>query len=775
MYRRTSSLWAACLAVGFLQPSSRAADFTWTGQATFAGQPNSLYSAFGNWSPMGFPGPGDNVTFATGFGSGTTISVLSNSFVNAFNVTTNTSFTLQPAVGSSPLYTILSSFSHSSSATVTFTLPVALQTAMPNFPLSVAGTVDFSGGVSIAPSSTLVKSGNGNVRIGGPFTGNLNISQGSVSLDTTTGTGTIAIAAAAALRLTAPLTVNHSIITPSGINAFVRSTGPFAATLTSATLVPGSALFLAPEDPAGLLRLNSVTATGAFVTASGAGTVEIVSGSGTAVLSSGRLRLPVNSSSFSVIHSFGTLELNGNVSIPLLQLQSNSILEVNGIATLPNAPQASSGDRIIKTGNGVLVLGPLNPQGFAIDIRRGTVDITASPAASSSSKTFTLNGGLLQAGSPSQILQIQVGASGGSIDFRDSGSGVLTGFVGSGHLRLTGPSSTNPATLTLIDVANFTGSITAGLPDSDAPVNLTTLSGLAAQPFAPAQPPSLTLFGRSTLSAAGPVLRNIAGTGTITASGSLTLGNPAAQFGFDFDGTLQVQSHAVTLADLDTARLGTLTKLSFGGILSAEVPILLASGRTLEASSAATVDAPLINHGTVDAPAVGPLLLTGPVSGTGTFLGEVEIVSTLTPGGPASEVSPAGLEFETLDLGGSAVVFADLQDTTAFDTLTVSGVLTIAPGAVLRIRLADGFVPPDLFRFELISAAAITGSFALIELPPELRERWFIDATPTSIALSNTRIIAEPSAVAGGLGCVMAVAGGRVRLRRRSAARPGRS
>lgn len=764
MRRRTWCIVVAALPVLSLAGAVRGADFTWTGLATIAGQPNALYGAFGNWSPNGAPGENDNVTFASGFASGTAINLAGNASVQSFNVTTNTSFGFEPAQFVTATFLIRNSYSQSGTGTVSFNVPAIMLGVGDPISLTTNGIVAFNGGLSITANRTLRKSGSGNLRIGGTFSGNLNIDQGSATFTSNTSSGTIFIGSAGTLLIDSPITVNHTIISQPGVNSFVRSTGDFTATLANVNLVSGSALHVNAAHPSGRIRISSATFNNAFINATGPGTVEIVSGTGLAFLSNGRLVLPTNSNNIGAILQLGVLELNGNVLLQRMQVLDSVVVEVNGTASINNPLETGTNARFVKTGNGVLFLAGLGVQPFTAEISRGTLDITGTTVAGTDNKTFRLNGGVLQANTPNQVRRVDVGPAGGTIDFRQSGSTAFVSLSGSGHLRLTGPAAAVPPTVELANSSGaldgFTGSITLGLPGADAAVNLRAVQSIPGVPAFPAQPSSITVFGRSNFTAAGDIPRNIAGTGTVTAAGSLAIGVATAQFGFDFDGTLEVGGAAVTLRDLDVVRLGTVTRMAAGGSLSASVPVWLTSGRALTSSGAAFVLAPFINQGTVSAIGGAPLTFAGPVSGTGTFSGPFEVTSTLTPGEPAGVVSAGVLEFGSLQMAEGSSFIADLASTTNYDALQADGAVIISPEVTLEVRLASGFAVPELFSFRLMSADSITGTFESIVLPSELQDRWFVEYTDSEVWLTNVRIIPEP-------GIAMVMVGIPLVLRRR--------
>ena len=96
--------------------------------------------------------------------------------------------------------------------------------------------------------------------------------------------------------------------------------------------------------------------------------------------------------------------------------------------------------------------------------------------------------------------------------------------------------------------------------------------------------------------------RSIIGNGTITATGTLFMGDANSTGGYAFGGTLNVASNIVSLADADTAQLGVVTTLGNLGRLDAINGMMLGSGSTISASAIAAISGALVNNGTVNGP-----------------------------------------------------------------------------------------------------------------------------------------------------------------------------
>src|SRR5436190_609176 len=73
----------------------RAAALTWDGGGGSLGNDQTLWNDVANWSPNGVPNLTTDVTFASGFASGHTILIGSQSSVNSLTINTTTGFNLQ--------------------------------------------------------------------------------------------------------------------------------------------------------------------------------------------------------------------------------------------------------------------------------------------------------------------------------------------------------------------------------------------------------------------------------------------------------------------------------------------------------------------------------------------------------------------------------------------------------------------------------------------------------------------------------------------------------
>ncbi|MEO2048156.1 MAG: PEP-CTERM sorting domain-containing protein [Pirellulales bacterium] len=229
------------------------------------------------------------------------------------------------------------------------------------------------------------------------------------------------------------------------------------------------------------------------------------------------------------------------------------------------------------------------------------------------------------------------------------------------------------------------------------------------------------LVGSGTVSA--PI---VAGFGsTISASGSLMLGDMTAVNGFGTAGLISVGSHTVTLQDSNDAVLDSLALVSLGDNAGSPGTLNAANGLTLDfggnITGFGTVDTPntsvkpLINNGHITGNSVAErVTLTGYVKGVGTCDFCV-ITGTDAPGFSTAVVNRGTVSYNgtlEIEIGGTT-------PGSGYDQLKHilgSGVADL--GGTLDVLLIDGFVPSAENTFNILTAAGgIQGTFATESLP----------------------------------------------------------
>jgi len=238
-------------------------------------------------------------------------------------------------------------------------------------------------------------------------------------------------------------------------------------------------------------------------------------------------------------------------------------------------------------------------------------------------------------------------------------------------------------------------------------------------------------------------------TSTITATGNLTLGDPAAVNGFYANGTVAVQSGVTTLADaneavFDSAALVTLGDGSGGSAtLSAAHGIVLDYGSNL--TGFGTLNTPndptqplIINGNIIGNSLAEPITLTGYVKGAGTC-DQCTITGTDAPGSSPAAVNRGSVSYRgtlEIDIGGTL-------PGSGYDQLNhILGAGIADLGGVLDVNLVGGFSPASGDRFRIITATTVLGQFdaaVLPTLPPGLG--WGLSYAPDGVVL----IVSPPS------------------------------
>jgi hypothetical protein len=151
-----------------------------------------------------------------------------------------------------------------------------------------------------------------------------------------------------------------------------------------------------------------------------------------------------------------------------------------------------------------------------------------------------------------------------------------------------------------------------------------------------------------------------------------------------------------------------------------------------------TVNGAFINNATVAGPAA-PQALTfaGPLSGAGSFSGNIRILDSFSPGN-----SPARVALESVVFGSDATLTMELGGVTAgaeYDQLVIGGDAHLS--GILSVRLVDGdaglFSPRFGDGFDLLMGGRLIGDFERIDLPRlEGGLFWNIERSESALAVT---------------------------------------
>jgi T5SS/PEP-CTERM-associated repeat protein len=193
----------------------------------------------------------------------------------------------------------------------------------------------------------------------------------------------------------------------------------------------------------------------------------------------------------------------------------------------------------------------------------------------------------------------------------------------------------------------------------------------------------------------------------VDATGNVTLGNGTATgVRFNAGSELHANDSTVTLLDSDGVSLGSVTDMDRSGRVVCATPLTVPLAMRLS------------GRGTVESPNVSVVGTLAPGELTGEPLGET---GTLTLTGSLGLASNARLRIQ---IGGSATP----DDA---DRVSVQGGATLAGD--LFVTMIRGYAIPPGDSAVILDAAAITGAFNTIDLPPA----HVLDVGPTRIAVRH--------------------------------------
>jgi autotransporter-associated beta strand protein len=318
-----------------------------------------------------------------------------------------------------------------------------------------------------------------------------------------------------------------------------------------------------------------------------------------------------------------------------------------------------------------------------VTVSSGTQSIS-TPITLASNANFAINGGAL-------LLNSTIAGSGG---FTKSGTGGLT----------------LPESNTL----SSTGSIAIAQGSLMAPFGISHGGG------------GIILAAGANLQAAGQVNRAVAGTGAVTATGDLFIGNSQQTGQFNqggasgVGGSLNIGGNALVILSADTAILGSQTNMGPGGSLMAlngaqlGNPTSVDVTKILTATGSAQIHASFVNNGVVNGPTgIGQeLTFNEAVTGAGSTTGNVEYAASYRPSNSPDEVS-----VQNLLLDPTSTLIMELDGTTpgsGYDQLDISALAML--NGVLDVDLLNGFSPSAGESFQILDGPT-TGSFAQINTP----------------------------------------------------------
>jgi T5SS/PEP-CTERM-associated repeat protein len=209
---------------------------------------------------------------------------------------------------------------------------------------------------------------------------------------------------------------------------------------------------------------------------------------------------------------------------------------------------------------------------------------------------------------------------------------------------------------------------------------------------------------------------------TITATGTLSMGDSTLVNGFSTQGTLAVGANSVTVLDandavFDSSSLVTLGSGATLGSLTSTNGLTVDFGGNITGFGTVTTPnnsaKPLINNGHISGTSAGsPITLPGYVKGVGTF-DQVVFTGTYSPG-----FSPASVTAGSITFGSTSTLTMELGGTTAgsqYDQILATGALGF--GGTLQVSLINSFTPAAGQSFNLFDWGTKSGTFNALSLP----------------------------------------------------------
>ncbi|MGE3349828.1 MAG: beta strand repeat-containing protein, partial [Ramlibacter sp.] len=580
---------------------------------------------------------------------------------------------------------------------------------------------------------------------------------------TGTSGGTLTLQAGGALSL------NENVSSPGGVLSF---TAP-GVTLASGKTVSGNVVAFDGMGAALSLGAGAVTTTGS-VSMTNANAVTL--GNLTAPTA-----LSLNGMSGAITQQAGTSidagVLTAATSAGAITLGNSG----NAFGSIGTLASPSGGITVVDSSLGLAVGGAITAGTGAIDIRTSGGSLSTAAPASLSGQGITLKafggssdvslGASLNAGAG--VITLDAGrdvlfASAGGMSLNGGGATAIT--AGGGYARQNSGTTTLATDVTgsaIVKVLGGTLDVSGNRSASKVALAGGTLSGdnltvatsfdwLSGSLTGPGQ---LVLPAGAMANISGPVnlSRQISNSGTLALSGSaqVTMGvgasisNAASGIvdiqvdgGFGGVGTIANDGIFRKSAGTGTSLLNnvSLTNSSTGTVRAGSGTLQFSSG--MFTSNSGTID--IAPGATLDTSNTS-LTNTGIVSGAGTLnvgTGALDNQNALKPGGLGAigTLSIVG----DLNQQGTAVLYADVTNTSTYDVVMVSGNVTLASGASVMVNpLSPAFVAGDAFDLVRASPGAVSGT-----LPSVAGFTSAIASSPSSaLRLVATTPVPAPSPV----------------------------
>ncbi len=520
------------------------------------------------------------------------------------------------------------------------------------------------------------------------------------------------------------LTDGATLTTSAAIVAGSTNQGRMTVRGNGAVITPGAGSgIILGESPGGSGRLTARTfgrvenpgATLLIVGQNGSGVLDIQS-NGTVEATTCDLGAQAGSSGVATVDGSGALlDLSANLFIG-----GTSAAGGSGAMTISNGGVVSAGVDVIIHSSGNLTMnnGTLNAGG-TVSFRNSASTLTNS----------TINANLVQVNntdiSASGVINARYSQTSGTTNLVAIGSLIIGNAAAADGVNCFGSTDVGVHSVTLLDsglalagdVAINGGILTAAngllVRSSDSLVGTGTINGPVSNSGTISASGTTGLVFNGLVSGAGlgvggtrvtfgptggftgqgSINALVINNGAITATGNLLLGDGSTT-GVQMPGTLNVGFHHVTLFDSNGLQIGQCT--IGGGNLELQATAPNSNMNTAFSSH-------LRGFGTLTVPAFFNVN-----------------AGQISPGNPGASGTGAliftGNYAQTAVGNGAGTLNIDIRDSESVDQLIVAG--SALCGGTLNVALANDFIPVPGTRFTFLSAASVSGAFAVVNIPP---------------------------------------------------------
>ncbi|HVT27734.1 MAG TPA: PEP-CTERM sorting domain-containing protein [Lacipirellulaceae bacterium] len=553
-----------------------------------------------------------------------------------------------------------------------------------------------NGGTVTSPITNIAQTGAGTSNF--TVTGNnSSLTSGSLTVGNG-GTGVLNIQNNGLVYVTSAMSINgtSTVNLNGGTLRFDTITGPNRIVYTAGTIQLAGNRDFSTDTTVAALFPSSTISSGKKLFVEGTGTIQIATElvDGGEFDTQGDLNVGASFAGYLKVLNGGKVVATGNGSIGSSTHGINLVSGAGSNWSVGGNLTIGSGDLTI-TNQGILYVG-------------GAVNFSTGVA----SDEINLNGGTLRFNTYSNTSRLEYTA--GTIqmagDRTIGADAAISGIFGSQ------PTIPNAKQLTVEGTATIAASSQLTLAGGTLSAGAIVVS--SASHVVSTQPSQLI----------GPTLA-LAGSSIDSTAADLTLGDSTRVNGFYSNGTTNVGSHTVTLADANDAVFDSAALVNLGAAASPGT-INSANGLTLDFGGNITgfglvntpnsLAKPLINNGHVAGTSVAqPITLNGYVKGVGTF-DNVNFTGTFSPG-----LSPTILSVGNAALSPTSTIIMELGGTSpgsGHDQLVSSGTLSF--DGTLQVVLMNGFMPSAGQSFDLFDWVSASGTFDTLALPTLAGLEW---------------------------------------------------